>query len=132
MRMIQAILIDPFARAVSAVELDGDEYKAIYPLLSHPGITVDTFDVGMCLPNADMVYVDDEGLFDWQARGQQFFVIRYRVGGEIETSQPLAGKGLVMGCDEVGNSVSAVTTLAKVREIVWFLDWDELSGEAGE
>ena len=115
MRMIKAILIDPFEKTVSEVQLDGDDYRAIYPLISRPEDQVDTFTSGLAMLDGDMVLVDDEGLINWWERGQAFFEI---IGGH----QPLAGKGLVMGSNTQGESTSVRVTLGQMQELVRWVD----------
>lgn len=109
MRMIKAISIDPFECKVTEVEYDADEYQNIYPLLSHPAHEVDTFTTARVdtLKANDALFVDDNGLLNGPVR---WFRI---VGGH----QPLAGKGLIVGADNEGESQSCETPLTAVRVI---------------
>jgi hypothetical protein len=105
---MRSILIDPFTRTVTEVEYTGD-YKQIYDL-----IDCDTYDVARINQHGDGIFVDDEGLFKEQE--QKFFL-------HEDYPQPLAGKGLVLGCDmETGESVephdSVMDVAAKVRWVV--------------
>jgi hypothetical protein len=113
-RIIKAILIDPFACTITEVEYDGDDYKQIYPLLSHESMKVNTFTCAYpsSLASHDAVYVDDEGLFK---NPQRFFLIP-------SNGQPLAGKGLVIGADDEGESTSAETPLEALKRQVIFLE----------
>ena len=64
------------------------------------------------------VYVDDEGLF---RQNQRFWFNKY-------TGQVLAGKGLVLGLDDEGNSTSCLWTIKGVMDrIVWIGDRASLS-----
>jgi hypothetical protein len=114
MRPIKAILIDPFALTVSEVEYDGDDYKQIYRLLSHRVHPVDTFrlaSIHMLKVHRDGMFVDDNELANGPVR-------LFQVGGE---KPPVAGKGLIVGSDEEGNSQSHVISLDLVRAATVFL-----------
>ena len=108
---MKAILIDPFTRSVSEVEYSGN-YKDIYDL-----IDCDTFTLASIDPDGDGIFVDDEGLFKPE---QAFF---WHKG----YPQPLAGKGLVLGCDEEGESISPKTTLEEVKANTQFLNHAQLT-----
>lgn len=101
-----AILIDPFAQTVEPVEYSG-HYKDIYRLL---GENVDTFTAAP-IGDRDVIFVDDVGLF---VKDQAFFRT------SLYPSQPLAGKGLVLGADKMGESTAPETTLEQMRaSIQW-------------
>lgn len=115
MSIIKAILIDPFACTVTEVQYEGDDYKQIYPLISHETMKVDCFTGAYpaSLAGYDAVYVDDEGLFK---NPQRFFLIP-------SNGQPLAGKGLVVGANDEGESISAETKLESLKREVVFLEF---------
>lgn len=92
---MKAFVIDPFEKKVTEVEYDGN-YENIYTLISSPNHPVDTFTCVDINNQQDTVFVDDEGLLSDQ-NTQQFFSIN----GNI-----LAGKGLVLGTNEEGESVA--------------------------
>jgi len=100
---MRAILIDPFTQTIEEVDYSGD-YKDIYGL-----IQCDLFTT-VYLPNTsdDTLFVDDEGLY---VENQRFFKID---GFE----QPLAGRGLMLGTDEEGESVDCMSTVEEVKAIV--------------
>ena len=100
-----AILIDPIARIVTEVMWNG-HYKNIAELTD-----CDTYDCARINAEGDGIFVDDEGLF----KEQQYFFWHEDYG------QPLAGKGLVLGCDAGGESVTPHTTLEEVRKKVRFV-----------
>lgn len=104
---MRAILIDPFERTVTEVEFNGD-WRSIK---EHIGNGCDLFWTGPRLPNEDTVYVDDEGLFK---SDQEFFQFS-------DYPEPLAGRGLVLGTDERGDSVEVKSTLEEIRELVTFV-----------
>lgn len=107
---MRAYLIDPVARRISEVDYDGD-YHSIYRLCDYDVFTVATFD-----PNTqDGVFVDDEGLFK---SPQNFFYI-------VGYPQPLAGKELVLGCDDEGESIEPAITLDDLRKRVVYLTREE-------
>ena len=103
---MNAYLIDPFNYTINPVEYDGD-FKSIYQL-----IDCDTFDCTRFNQHGDGVFVDDEGLIS--GKEQAFFVIQ-------GYPNPLAGKGLVLGCDmDTGESKDPHVTLEWLRENVTF------------
>lgn len=109
----KGVLIDPFACTVTEVELPGPDYKCIYPVLSHISMPVDCFTAAYPegLRGRDAIFVDDNGLLK---PCERFFVIR-------GYPQELAGKGLVLGADGAGNTISAETKIATIKDRVMFL-----------
>jgi hypothetical protein len=105
---MKAILIDPFNKTVTEVEYSGN-YKHIYELLSHETHPVDRFEA-VYIEKGDAIFVDEEGLFKERT---EFFVYH-------GYDQPLAGKGLVLGCDDEGESISPISTLDEIKnKIIW-------------
>lgn len=103
---MKAYLIDPWTRTITAVEYSGD-YQEIY---QHIGASC--FDCARFADNGDGVFIDDEGLLK---NGEQSF---FAIWGY---PQPLAGKGLVLGCDADGESVEPQISLEELRARVRFL-----------
>lgn len=103
---MKAFLIDPFAREITEVEHDASGIDGIYELIDAPIFATATFN-----EFGDTIFVDDEGLF----REDQAF---FRHDGY---PQPLAGKGLVLGCDDEGETVAPSTTLEALRNDVSFV-----------
>ena len=102
---MRAILIDPFAKKVSEVQVE----KGLQPIYDQ--IKAHCFDV-VGLPRDDAMYVDDEGLF---RKGQEFFAIgQYR--------SPLGGRALILGTNDEGESVDAKCSLDWVRGRVRWLE----------
>lgn len=101
----KAILIDPVTETVTEVEWNGD-FHHIYNL-----IDCNTYDLARINKHGDAIFVDDEGLFKEQ---QVFFI-------HADYPQPLAGKGLILGCDDQGESIAPHTTLAEVQGKVRFV-----------
>ena len=98
---MKAYLIDPFAKEVSEVEHDGD-FKQIYKF-----IDAEAFDCAH-LANTDVIFVDDMGLTKDE---QAFFAF-------VGYTQILAGKGLVLGTNEEGDTVEPKFSLDDVRSRV--------------
>ena len=100
---MRVILVNPFDETVKEAVYGGD-YREIYDL-----IECRTFDV-VSLSDADDLYVDDEGLlvegnqryFSWSGRN-------------------FAGKGLIMGHDDEGETTATTYDLQEVIDRVEFL-----------
>jgi hypothetical protein len=101
-----AILINATERTVTEVQWNGD-YKQIYELIG-----VDCFDVARINNKGDGIFVDDEGLY----KDEQVF-FQYE-----DYPSPLAGNGLVLGCDYQGESVKPHVTLEEVRAKTRFVE----------
>ncbi len=106
---MKAILINPFDQTVTEVDYSGD-YKQIYTLIG-----ADTFDCAR-ISSGDGIFVDDNGLLTGPTH---FFQ-------HAEYGQPLAGKGLIVGCNAEGDSVDCVATLEETRAKVTFATIFEL------
>lgn len=113
MKLVKAILIDPFACTITEVEHDASGIEGIYKFLSHESMPVSCFTTarGLALADRDAVFVDDEGSLK---QCDRFFAIR--------GMQPIAGKGLVLGADDRGDSVSASTNIVALRRQTFFLE----------
>ncbi len=105
---MRAILIDPFNRVITEVDIS-DDFKEIYKFLTNDMVTVNIFTTGMIWDNRDILYVDDEGLFK---NGNPFFDIGRADG------QPLAGMGIIMGCNDFGESVDVKVSLIEIQNLV--------------
>ncbi len=90
-----AYLITPSERTVQRVRVS--DYKDIYHWIG-----ADCFDVARFAENGDGVFVDDNGLLV-QRPADDFFSID-------DYPEPLAGRGLVMGVDNEGESIAPKTT----------------------
>lgn len=107
-----AILIDPVARTVTEVQWNGD-YRHIYEL-----IDCDCYDVARINKHGDGIFVDDEGLMK---DGMDFFIFD-------GYPSPLAGKGLILGCDSSGESIKPHVTLADAKAAVRFVQPVSING----
>jgi len=104
---MKAYLIDTPNRSITEVEYSGD-YKHIYELIECSTFDCVRFDKG------DAVFVDDNGLINGPV---------YNFFGFKGYPNPLAGKGLILGSDEEGE------TTAPSYPMSWYGDrlvWCEL------
>jgi hypothetical protein len=106
---MRAILIDPINETVIEVPYTGD-YKQIYALLGIELFT--TVELGG--DNQETLFVDDEGLLHGETH---FFSL---VGSDWKYAQPLAGRGLILGANDEGESVATDLTVEQVRQNVSF------------
>lgn len=102
---MRGILINPWTKEITEVQV-GSDYREIYRFLSNPlGPKVETFCVGVKWSNGDTLYVDDEG---YLKAGMRLFD-----GGRV-----LAGNGLILGCDNEGESQDAKMLMTELQTIV--------------
>lgn len=110
---MRGVLINPWTKEITEVQC-GEGLEDMYRLLSNPlGPKVSVFCVGLSWPNGDTLYVDDEGLLK---PGMRLFDPGRR------DRQPLAGNGLILGCDDEGNSVDAKIGLVELQTMVKWTD----------
>lgn len=101
----KCFIIDPFSKTVTESKYCGD-YRELYTL-----IDCDTFTAVGVNGEGDTLFLDDEGLIN--GKPQQFFAW-------LGYANPLAGKAVVLGTDNEGDSISPTLTLDDVRSnIVW-------------
>lgn len=111
---MHAYLIDPFTRTIEQVPYSG-HYSDIYRLTQ-----CDTFTV-VGLPRNDALYIDDEGLL-CDLTQQAFF----RVAGY---PTPLAGRGLILGTDDEGDTTNPKLTIEDIRHAVTWTDLGTIAKE---
>jgi hypothetical protein len=99
---MKAYLIDPQAQTIEQVDYSGD-YTQIYDLINASLFTAATFNEA-----GDTCFVDDEGLFNGD---NEFFII-------ADYPQPLAGRALVLGCNDEGESIEPSISLEQCRALV--------------
>lgn len=105
MKDVKGILIDPVTKTITEVEIKDYDFQKIYPL-----IEASTFDV-VELGENDALYVDGFGLkkdppkpfFQWAGY-----------------HSPLSGRGLILGNDDEGDTVSTTLTVESVRDMASF------------
>lgn len=103
---MKAFLIDPPSQSVTEIEYDGD-WKTIAPMLG-----CDLFTMVYLNAKQDVVFVDDEGLINGNEHGW-FTIPTY--------PQPLKGRGLVLGTDDMGESTAPAVTQTQLRNQIQFL-----------
>ena len=69
------------------------------------------FDVVRLYQNQDAAFVDDEGLY---VEEQAFWIHR-------NYPQPLAGKALILGCDDEGDSIAPKTSFETLTNDIQFI-----------
>ena len=104
---MRGILIDPFSKTIEEVDTTG-KLPEIYSMLGVELITI------VHIGESDVLFLDDEGLFVPRDE-QEYF---YWSG----SNQPYAGKGLIIGTDEEGDSTDAEIDLEEVKQRVRWLD----------
>lgn len=107
---MKAILIDAKNREVKEVEI-GKGIDEMYKFLQ-----CECFTIASYLEKNDAIFVDDEGLMN----GPDVF---FTYEG---AHQPFAGNGLIMGCDDMGESVDCKISLDEVKTKVNFYSHMEM------
>jgi hypothetical protein len=100
---MRGILVDPVLQTFTEVEYNGD-IKEIYAF-----IEADPFDI-VRLDEYTTMFVDDEGLLR-QPPPEQFMVVN---------GQPLAGKGLILGSDDRGETIGTIMPITGAKDIISF------------
>lgn len=108
---MKAILIDSKNREVKQIEI-GKGIDEMYKVLECECFTIATY-----LPKEDAIFVDDEGLMNGT---DMFFTYE-------GAHQPFAGNGLIMGCDDMGESEDCKVDLTEVKNKVKFFDRYEIA-----
>lgn len=101
---MKAILIDVTAKTVTSVNIESG-IDAIYEQLD-----CNCFDV-VRLDEKNDVYVDDNGL----STKKDFFYID-------GTHQPIRGNGLILGCNDEGESVDTTISVEDISQRLKFLN----------
>ena len=112
---MRGILIDPFTRTVSEIETSG-KLAEIYELLGVELITAVTVGENQSL------FLDDEGLMVPKAN-QEYWNWK-------GSNQPYAGRGLIIGLDNDGNSIDATMSSLEVAALVTFLDKEDIDPDS--
>lgn len=110
---MKAVLIDPFTRSVSEIDID-PSLDNLYQTLQ-----VDTITVVAIRPDHALI-IDDEGLL--KSRDEQEYF--WWAGSE----QPFAGRGLILK-DEMGENRDAAITVEQVKKCMRFCDKEEINPE---
>lgn len=107
---MKTILIDPFERKVAALELIGEGLDPIYA-----AIHADCFSIVALDDKGDALFIDDDGLF---RERQEFFAIG-------NYPHPLAGRSVLLGTDDEGNTTPPRAGLEQVQRAVRWLSGAE-------
>jgi hypothetical protein len=115
---MRGILIDPTAKSVTEVDFTGD-YKQIYKLCG--------FGYFECFEIAPghTLFVDEEGLLK---ENNDFFQVNVKISA---LPHSFAGKGLVLGLDDSGESVGSELSVEDIAEKVKFFEDGEVVGYLG-
>lgn len=108
---MKAYLIDPFQKAITEVQYSG-EWQDISRMVG-----CDYFTTVNLNDDGDTVFVDDEGLLKDQAEMQYFRIIL-----SPDFDQIIAGKGLVLGSNNEGESVEPVCNIDWLERCITFPD----------
>lgn len=107
--IMYGFLIDPETKTVTKVSVAA----TLQSIREH--ISAACVDVVHLNSRGDVIYVDDEGLYN----ARHFFYLE-------QYEAPLAGKGLVLGTDSQGETISPrFVTLDQVQERVHFIDYEQ-------
>jgi len=112
-RPIHGFLVDPYAQKITRVEFPGfgtrDMLNWMYQMTDCTIVEASYFD-----ENGDAAFVDEEGLINGKPLTHFFYI--------EGMSSPCLGKGLVLGCDDAGNSVSPRCTLEWLQSNTAFVE----------
>ena len=103
--MLRAILIDPFLRVISEVNVDND-LQSFYDILNIRTLAMVNID------NTNSLYIDDNGLLN--DNNSLFEIASY--------AQPLAGRALVVAHNEEGETVETTLDIDQIRSMVGWVD----------
>lgn len=109
---MKAILINSTLKTVTEVDYSGN-YKDIYKLLG-----CKMFEVVHLDGDGEDCFVDEEGLLTLTPETTFFF---YK-----GTHQPIAGNGLILRCNDEGESVATELNVVTVKDNVRFMNLDEV------
>lgn len=104
---MKAFFINPSIQNITTVDYDGDWRKINRMIDAIRG----NFDVVRLYENGDAAFVDDEGLY---VEDQQFWIHR-------NYPTPLAGKSLLLGTDDEGDSIAPQTSFDNLKDDIKFI-----------
>lgn len=105
---MRGILIDPKAGTVSETDAYTGDYQQIYTIIG-----ASLFDC-VRVDDSETMFVDDEGLLNGNGKENGFF---YVIG---DNPVVIAGKALILGTNEEGDSVASKLTIDQVKAMVRF------------
>lgn len=107
---MKAFKIDSGAKTITEIQIDN--WREIK---THIGNGCGLFAVPVTFENNDGIYVDDEGVYHEFQGG---FIME-------DWIYPLIGNGVILGCDEEGESQDAQTSLEWLQENIKFVSKEE-------
>tara|TARA_R100001460_G_scaffold1072_5_gene4344 strand:+ start:756 stop:1127 length:372 start_codon:yes stop_codon:yes gene_type:complete len=114
-------LINPETGTVKTVEHNGD-YRHIYDLIDARTFDVVDIDFDPDTNTRVSLYIDGEGLLDIKP-DDLFFK-------HVGSVYPFKGKGLVLGCDENGETVSPAVSLPDLENSLTYMSLPEVREHA--
>jgi uncharacterized Fe-S cluster-containing protein len=120
---MKAIFINARERKVEEITLE----KGIENIYKVIGYGCELFTVPSILDNQDGLFIDDEGVFEGHSHddeSDESFGFAWDVSPEAGTFDkyfPICGNGVLIGCDDEGESVDVKTTLEEVKKRVKFV-----------
>ena len=107
---MRAILVDPWRRRVKAIQTPAG-LRDMYRLIGCSGIDGFRFPAN----KTEWVFVDDEGLLR-EPRPAMFVLKDY--------SQPLVGRGLILGATPNGDSMSSRLMVEEIERVISWEFWE--------
>jgi hypothetical protein len=104
---MRAIVIDSVNQVIREDEYNGN-YKDIYRLGGFDLMTA------IELGNGETLFIDDEGLLHDVT---DYFILH---GPDYSYPQPLAGNGVILGCDDEGESIATKLSIEALNRNVQF------------
>jgi hypothetical protein len=104
---LRGILIDPYQKSITEVFVEPyPAWKNLIEVDLICAVTVVWYEGGAM----ETLWIDDEGLLNEKNQGPFFSVTTH--------PQPLAGKGIILGTDEQGETISTKYTVEQIEHIV--------------
>lgn len=115
---MRAILIDPERTALTEIEIKGDGLQELYDLLGSNSITSGSLPLrGNLSTGYDDLAVSDD---DMEDRESTRFWFQVDADQDPPASFPIAGRGLVMGVDKMGETCAAGISLDELTPRITF------------
>jgi hypothetical protein len=110
---MQAFLIDPYKETISEFNFSGN-FEDINKAIESRCFTLVNLDGRHYVrEKGNDMFVDDEGLLRGNLSLEKFIKIS-------SYPDPLVGKGLVLGCDDMGESTDTTLTIDELKSMIQF------------